>query len=220
MIDNYGDFKIVDGLDEININDLYFDEYYSRKENVSFKLLSNCLVIKELENALKPGKFVKRYSISKAEDNNNNGFECFFYDYLYGNNINISKFIKLLRNNLINTDIFNISITEVKAVRVFSPFYKPKKINKPQKWTISHVVKAILSGQIKKGVCEMHLTDDYALDDSVNFGKGSIEVLNLCKDLVEEPSGWWINIENATDKFIELGINCYQFDYNKVYFEV
>lgn len=220
MIDNYGDFKIIDGLDEIKLNDLYFDEYYSRKENVSFKLLSNCLVIRELDNALKPGKLVKKYSISKVDDNNNNGFEYFFCDYIYRNNIKLSKFIELLKNNLVDTDKFNISISEVKSVRVFSPFYKPKKINIPKKWTVSHVVKAILSGQIKKGVCKMHLSDDYAYDNSVNFGKGSIKVLNLCKDLVEGPSGWWVNIENSTDKFIELGINCYQFDYNKLYFEI
>ncbi|PJI10244.1 MULTISPECIES: DUF3846 domain-containing protein [Clostridium] len=210
--------KLVKTLNNISINDLGFEEWYSFNENVYFKFYDNSLRIFSLENAMKKGKKVTRYSVySKIY---NNGFKAAFLNYLNDLQLNIVEFIsKLQEDEIKETSELGIRMTLEKGVRVFNPFYIPKKIKEPAKWRISQVIKAVMSGQIIKGKCTMHLTDDYAYDNSTNFGKREINVLELCKELVENPNGWWIKKEKEVKEFKIVGVHCYNFNYNEVYFK-
>ena len=49
---------------------------------------------------------------------------------------------------------------------------KIRPIKTPEKWTLPHVWKAILSGQIYMGQCDGRYTDDYAYDAAVDFKSG------------------------------------------------
>ncbi|MCR3758475.1 DUF3846 domain-containing protein [Clostridium felsineum] len=212
--------KLIKTLKNIDINDLGFEEWYSFNENVYFKFYNTSLRIFSLENAMKRGKEVSIYSIYSK--NHNNNFKTLFFSRLNDLGLSIIEFISKLKNKKVKeTDEIGINITLEKGVRVFNPFYIPKDFKEPDKWKIQHIVKAILSGYVIKGECTRYLTDDYTYDAETNFGKGEIDVLELCKDLVENTSGWWVSKEeNSKDLngYKILGVNCYSFNYNQIYF--
>lgn len=59
----------------------------------------------------------------------------------------------------------------------------------PKKWTLPHVVRAIVNGQFTRLVCKYHHRNDTDLE---NYGEGlELDPIELAKELVEHPSGWW-----------------------------
>lgn len=78
-----------------------------------------------------------------------------------------------------------------KGVRTFSPFVEAKPLaDRPKKWGLPHVVRALLAGQAEP-VCNYSFTDDYAYDASVNNQTGTKPgALAMARELVESPSGW------------------------------
>lgn len=213
--------KIYKNLNNFTINDFAYKDCYSKEENIYFRIYSSSLKIKDLNNAMKKGQDVNIYSVSF--DYNYDSFLVNFSNYLLKNKLDFKSFVELLLNGNIpaNNDI-SVNYDNTKGVRVFTPFAESKNIKIPAKWNISHVIKGIMSGQINNGECEMYLTDDYKLDAALNFRNGNkLDILDLCKDLVEAPSGWWINVEeNKDNNYIALGVNQCSFNYNKVYFSL
>lgn len=214
--------RIVESLKNIDINELTnHEEFYSKNENVYFKFYKDNLYIWEMENAMKVGKEVIQYCISNISISN---FIENFFDYLYELQIkNIVEFISRLKKGQIKeTEALKIKVSTQKGVRVFSPFYVPKPIKVPSKWKISHIVKAILSGQISKGQCEQKLSDDYSFDAATNFGKKPLNILEFCKELVEDPSGWWTHEDEKSEypQLKKLSVNLHSFNYNSVYFDL
>jgi hypothetical protein len=201
-----------------SINDLTFDdlannsnEYFFRKENISFKRYRglNCeseIHVKDLKNALKPGKEVKEY-IFKG-----NMWDVLYFTY----DVQVSEVLeKLYKQEVRNIEYMS---RQHKGIRIFSPFAEIVPIKTPGKWTLSHVWKSILSGQIKSGQTNLYLTDDYAHDAATNFGKGEIDVVAFAKKIIEDPSGWWVAVGKETEELIHLSVSCHTFDYKTLFY--
>lgn len=181
------------------------------------KIYADAMYITDLTNALKAGQICKEFTVYMSVFNRvKQLFAHEFQNWL--DDWPMEEFIKKLlidHNDFMGIDV---SGKELKAVRVFSPFVAIKPIKIPAKWTLAHVWKAILSGQISTAEKRMHLTDDYAHDSAYNFGKGPIDPLILAQEIITSPSGWWVNIKDVQKEVIELGLNCHHFDYNTLYF--
>ena len=109
----------------------------------------------------------------------------------------------------------------LKSMNVFTPFKQISPIKIPKKWTLPHVWKAILSGQIYYGECAGRYTDDYAYDASVDFGIGREKHLpTFALQLIENPSGWRVYPEKDEDDRIQLSVCCHSFDLNTLYFDL
>ena len=192
-----------------------YNSYYFMDINAYIHFYRDSAVIIDLTDALKTGKKCKRYYIEHKEWRN----EGIWSDLV---NNGITTF-KELHNNVmagLNIDTLKVTITEEKAVNTFSPFVEIKPIKKPEKWTIAHVWKAILAGQIYKGVKDGRYTDDYAYDAAVNFQRGSrIHLPSLAKKVIESSSGWRVCVNKEENGIIQLSFNCYSFDCNTLYFD-
>ncbi|MGP9039208.1 hypothetical protein ACT1WM_22290, partial [Bacillus stercoris] len=201
----------------------YFGTVYVEAEKLAVSLYDNAMRIYSLTNALKRGKTVKKHVVNFFASTHIEEKEVI---HMYMDSLNISfseLIIKAISNDLpdmemgSNRSVNNIH-EEEKAVRVFSPFTKPKKVNPHTKWTIQKVAKAILAEQITKGVRRMTLTDDYAYDAAVNFRKGEImDLVSFARDLIERPYGWWVRVDEVTDKTMKLSVSCHHFDYRTLY---
>jgi hypothetical protein len=193
-----------------------YNERYVKNLNIRLKVYDDSMYITDLTNALKTGKTCTRYII-RMDELSSNSFAYDFVNWL--DDWSFEEFIKALKTNGSFRTV-HVSKTEIKGINVFSPFVSLKPIKQPRKWTLTHIWKAILSGQIKKAYKTMHLTDDYAFDAANNFGKGKISAMELAKDLIESPSGWWVSDGEEKDGCIPIGVHCHHYDYNVVYFEV
>jgi len=193
---------------------------YLKELCVHLKFFANSLYITDLKNALKTGKVCKTYIVSSQ--NCQSSFDFFFFNWLQRRDMKVSEFMQGLlagNYNSAKTDL-NISIREGKGIRTYSPFSEVKPIKIPSKWTIQHVWKAIIAGQISYGICNGVYTDDYAYDAASNFRQGEINVLNLAKKIIKSPSGWWVTATAPQNGNIKLSVNCGQFNYNTVFFEI
>jgi hypothetical protein len=198
-------------------NEDLFDrhEQYVKPVKVMLKVYDDSMIIIDLANALKVGKKCTRYVI-RMEDSFTNKFAHDFFNWL--DDWSINEFIDSLLKNGTFRGITVIK-TELKGINVFSPFAEIKPIRVPEKWTLPHVWKAILAGQIKSAYKESQYTDDYALDAAMNFWQGKINPVELAQKLIEHPSGWWVRAETGKNGMISLSVNCHHFDYNKLLFD-
>ena len=95
----------------------------------------------------------------------------------------------------------------LKSMNVFTPFKEIKPIKVPTKWTLPHVWKAILSGQIYEGRCDGRYTDDYAYDAAVGFRSGvRLYLPSFAKELIESPSGWSVRADHTDGDQVQLSI--------------
>jgi hypothetical protein len=204
-------------LKDSNIEINSYISAYIQDINIYIHSFSNSLTIIDLQNALKTGLTCKRYSITLKEYNNNTNVLC----ELYNNNLKTVKEIyQSITEGSFNIETLQIETGEEKSMRTFSPFTEIKPIKKPEKWTISHIWKAILSGQIYKGECRGNYTDDYAYDATVNFHEGrKLNLIYLAKEVIESPSGWWVSSKELSNGIIELSFNCHHFNNNTLYFD-
>ena len=105
-------------------------------------------------------------------------------------------------------------LDRIKSVRLMPldlATIKPLKI-KPKKWTIPHIIRALINGQYENLRSCYTFTDDYAFDNSVNFQEGPIvDGIQFAAKIIKNPSGWWV-MEGHESK---LGINCHGFNSNE-----
>ncbi|MBX4272028.1 hypothetical protein [Clostridium estertheticum] len=212
--------KILENLKGMGINEFIYDDYYILEENIYLQFYRSSLYIKDLTNAMKRGKEVNFYILSNADKSKFENFKLDFFNHLLENNLSLTDFIKkVLCGEIIDTDTILIKSMKEKGVKTFNPFYIGKAMAQPTKWKIGNIVKAILSGQIYEGKCDSMLSDDYSRDAENNFYKGRIDLLELCKELIESPSGWWVsNSIKEVEKGTEISVNCYNHNNNTVYF--
>jgi hypothetical protein len=211
--------KIYETANNFEIQQLGWEDNYFEKENAYIHMYNDSVLIIDLENALKTGKNCTEYRITAVNWNQN--FRCDILNFLSCNDISLSNFIEMLKGDSLPEsfgETLEVRKSEVKGVRVFSPFAKIKNIKTPKKWNTGNIVKAILTGQIVNAKKDMYLTDDYAGDATNNFGKGEIIALELAKNICESPSGWWISVDSENEKEITLSVNCHHFDYNTLVF--
>lgn len=221
----YPDLKALDnagrGLDDLRI---YGDMVYIEKEKIQISVRENALIVRDITDAMKQGKTVKEVMLIFMDFRDYQ--EPPLQNYLLSLNLSDSAIIETL---LYHTDQLPtpehedliIKEKEHKAKDIFSPYYKPKKVNPLTKWTVNKVVKAILAEQVTKAQTDMILTDDYAHDNAVNFHqKTAIPLYSFAKELTESPSGWSVYVDEKTDTYIKLSVNCHHFDYKTFYIAV
>jgi len=210
--------KINETLKGKDLFNLRIDENYFREENCYVKTYRNSIIFIDLRNAFQARKTVSEYRI---QDNNkfSDDVEIEVSDWLSQNNIDLKEFYYMLINDDVPSNFpVEINKSELNSTRVYSPFSELKPIKEPKKWNIGHVKKALLTGQISSGKCDLYLTDDYARDNANNFGRGDINVMELAKKIIERPSGWWVSVDKENDEYIVLSVNCHHFDYNTLVF--
>ena len=114
----------------------------------------------------------------------------------------------------------HVYASALKSINVFTPFKEIKPIKVPAKWTLPHVWKAILSGQIYEGKCDGRYTDDYAYDAAVGFRSGvRLYLPSFAKALIESPSGWRVYADHTDGDQVQLSVDCYTFNLNTLQFD-
>lgn len=189
---------------------------YFAEENCRIQFFRSSIYITDLSNGMKTGKECNK----KVFYTNNQNFGNLNEMRVTLNNQGFETFTDLLQAKSIPD--FEMERKTVKGVRTFSPFVEVKPIKEPQKWTASHLAKAILSGQVFHGVSEGHYTDDYARDSERNFGRGgTVNLEEVARDLIEDrSSGLWFRHEVLDSGITEIGISTYSYDYKKFSFDV
>ena len=171
------------------------------------------IAITDLTNAMLPGKTCKRIVLQPEDEYSPNvmhaGLDTFraVYDTFFVREEKPDMECRIWKSDL-------------KASRVFSPFRKIRPIKTPEKWTLPHVWKAILSGQIYMGQCDGRYTDDYAYDAAVDFKSGmELHLPSFARRLIEEPSGWHVYPDKTRGNVTYLSVNCYSFNLNTLHYD-
>lgn len=202
--------------------------FYCLDRKMRFQMFSDQLRVTELTNALKRGKECIEITLVETE-----GCDILNTWHRLGNDIDLllneagveldraeetgskQRFGPDARLESIDGRSLKVYRSAITGVRVYSPFTSVNRLKSiPKKWTIPHVIRGLLNGQIKV-TNDMTLTDDYARDAADNFGKGKkIDCHEFAKDLICRPSGWWISTNSGKLKSgNEIGINCHHFNY-------
>ena len=196
--------KIIKNLK--NINDISYGVTYVEQPQIRIGKYGDSICFTDLTNAL------SNKSCETIYFNTRMNFYDFLGDFPLENFLeNIPKKIYSNKKDCLES-LGYLKIKEEK--KVFSPFKKVKEIIYPEKWTLPHVWKAILAGQVEKIICRGEYTDDYAYDSSINFNKKQKDQLLFARDLIEEPSGW--RVSKVEDDKV-LSVCCHLFNLNNVY---
>jgi hypothetical protein len=173
----------------------------------------------DLTNALSTGKECRTLSVNLPWEIAHNGrgeTACHFY------NSGAKTFKQMYERYFVGTEKDGGERYEGhrKGVETFTPFKCVAPIKTPSKWTLAHVWKAILSGQIYAGEVDGHYSDDYAGDAACNFGTGrSIDLINFASDLIESKGGWYVRVDKQEGQKAVLSVNCHSFDCNTLCFD-
>mgnify|MGYP001278516363 CR=1 FL=1 len=205
--------KIIDDINALGFEDLAncYDDLYFRAQNIRLKQYRDYagaveLHITDLTNALKPGKDVTHYIFKGPM------WEVLFFTY----DEPVSSVLERLYRQKVRGVEYRTRT--LKSMRVFSPFVKAKPLTPPSKWTLQHVWKAILAGQITAGRTDLYLTDDYAWDNATNFGRGEVDIMAFARKIIEHPDGWRVRIDREDERRIFLRVHCHSFDYKTLVF--
>lgn len=213
--------KIIEEFEKLENS---WDDIYVKDLQVYTRMYDDAMTIKDLRNALKIGKTCKEYYFRIKSE--------FFHKI--NTKIAINNIIRNLKitekdfiNNLIASKYDNeefkelkLTIRELKSIETYSPFVEIKQVKPPRngKWNLGHIWKSIMSGQMSHGKTNYYLTDDYAYDNAVNFGKGKVDLQELVKQLIENRSGWWCKKDKEDSNFVTLSVCCHTFDSKTLYF--
>jgi hypothetical protein len=199
-----------------------FEPLYFEAGLVKFKSYRGDISLVELTNAMKSGKSCISYSFCDLDD-------CSALNWFVSRSFNWSAILEELgalpwderakEYDPITLDGVKVYRREQKAIRVYSPFnlavMKPLK-EEPKKWTLRHVLRALVNGQFQELKCDGRYSDDYALDAADNFGRGKIEsAKSFAKRIMESPSGWWTHKNGGW-----VSICCHHFDSNSFVFKL
>lgn len=175
--------------------------------------------ITDLANAAKVGKSCVIWTISQKHDPK----DWFLSPPSVLNAVcgssDIVEAVQALRSGNYSEKVDNIEVRsrECKGVNVFSPFASVKPVKVPTKWTISHIWKAIYTGQIVAAHRDYRYTDDYAYDAASNFGEGDLSgeaLAELAEEIIEDGySGWWVHLNKIDENgryIIDLGLHSFE----------
>lgn len=181
---------------------------------------ANSLVLTDITNALKVGKECQGYAINVWPAspaalhnfwNKAGGTPEKVWEYLEALDFaeNYSEKMNDAGSGEITLTVYRRS---VKGVRMYSPFalanMKPLK-EIPSKWTVRHAIRALVNKQVEGVRKNYYLTDDYAGDAASNFRKGEIDPIDLARQVMEAPDGWWSSLDGNSVKLV-----CHTFDSN------
>jgi len=169
------------------------------------------IVIKDLRNALTPGRECERLVL---EPENVYSSECLFSG--------LNTFHEVYDKFYVHGELPDCRAyrSQIRSMQTFTPFKLIRPIQPPAKWTLPHVWKAILSGQVFDGQVDGRYTDDYAYDAAMNFRSGvKLHLPSFAQELIESPSGWHVTASGQDDGIISLSVNCYSFHFNTLLFD-
>lgn len=181
---------------------------------------NRALSLTMLANAQKAGAVCERYVFDLANQEMR-GHQALCHlvnsvDYVLTDLLKVLKVMDFSRGTV---ELFGFKVRRVEepAIRVFSPFHldriKPLT-HEPKKWTVRHVLRAVVNGQYDTLRCSGKYTDDYAFDAEVGFQRGRIaSPLAFVQKIIEFPSGW--KAYGKEDGVV--GISCHTFDCNEVH---
>jgi len=196
------------------------NEFYIKDQNVMISFYADSIRFVELENAMKPGKTCEVVSICFDRWNDEKSFVGVMNELKPAD---IASLVQIIREELYEFEnLASVYVKQRPSIKTFSPFVTVKPIKKPEKWTRTHVYKAIMSGQIQSAKQVYYYTDDYAGDAADNFRKGwKIDLYGLARELVSTSSdGYYIreDAERSADEKTILRLNCYHFDSKELVF--
>ena len=168
-----------------------------------------CIV--DLRNALIPGRECERLVLQP--------YDPYSSGCLYSG---LNTFREVYEKFFVRRELpdCHVYASALKSINVFTPFKEIKPIKVPAKWTLPHVWKAILSGQIYEGKCDGRYTDDYAYDAAVGFRSGvRLYLPSFAKALIESPSGWRVYADHTDGDQVQLSVDCYTFNLNTLQFD-
>lgn len=187
------------------------DSGYFADINAYILAKAHWIRIIDLTNAMIPGKKCRYVDVQHRERQPKLPLfaECETFEDVYNRFFNAET--------VEDADVYT---GEYHSIRTFTPFKRIKPIKTPEKWTIAHVWKAMLSGQIYAGRCDGYYTDDYAYDAAVNFRQDErLHIPSFAKRIIESPDGWRVWVNKVDGSCIQLSVNCCTFDTNTLFFD-
>ena len=188
----------------------YDSQYLEHKERIYKVKIWNhdSFIITDLTNAGKRGTVCNELSVNTRYG----APDLAYWNELLANHTN--ELLEATTNKELPQELekenFNFYFREHESKRLLAldlSTIKPLK-EEPKKWTLPHVVRAIVNGQYQGLRCKYRYLDDTCQD----FGKGEIkDPINFVKGIVEEPSGWWTH-KNTTGV---ITVCCHHFDSNE-----
>ena len=197
--------------DTIDLNDRerQYLKYGDRLYRVKIWSGGENVVITDVTDAGKRGKICPALSIDSRYVKN----ACPCLDLLYNHLHKLFELTtaKQLPGETLSFDErLNFYVQEIESKRLLPldlSIIRPLE-KEPKKWTIPHVIRAIVNGQYKNLRCKYRHLDDTCQD----FGRGEIlEPISFIQGIVESPSGWWVSKNN--DGTVTLC--CHSFDSNE-----
>lgn len=199
----------------VHIYDLeqHRDVYYA-DINAHIKVYNDTVVITDLTNAMQRGKTCKEYTIyANPWRMDETGLSLSeIVELMTPECDTIAELMQAIRQKEGIHEVCgsSLSIKEVQATRIFSPFYTPKQAKLGETLTATTITRAIIAGKISSVKTTARYTDDYALDAAENFYQGEVDLQNFAREIYEDPKGWsfyW------GDSHKEIHAAHYHFDY-------
>lgn len=177
--------------------------------------------ITDLANAAKVGKSCTIWTVEQKHDLRESFLDIPEMLAAVCGSSEISEIVKKLRcGDFLETSAdggITVYSRKRKGVETFSPFAKVNPVKVPSKWTISHVWKAIYSGQIVAAHRDYRYTDDYAYDAAYNFGERDLsgdDLADLAEKIIEDGySGWSVHCDTIDENgnyIIDLALHSFE----------
>lgn len=169
---------------------------YFAEENCRIEFYRTSIYITDLSKAMKSGKECEKKTFYTSNQQFGNVGEM----GVTLRNQGIETYSDLLKAKSLPE--FQSEVKMVKGVRVFSPFAEVKPIQEPNKWTVNHLAKAILSGQIYHG--------DLSANTSTGFETMGIDLPDMARKMIEEPTKQlWFTANKQEDGQIHVSLRDY-----------
>lgn len=197
------------------------DDLYIEDLCVKISKYDRSITIVDLSNASKSGKICKEWKICVNYHCNDFYNPAELCEAVTGCT-DIVNIVNALRSDFNDYAEFKngdicLYVRDCKGVDVFTPFASVNPVKVPKKWTLSHIWKAIYSGQIVAARRDYRYTDDYAYDNATNFGEGELDgdsLADLAEKIIESNySGWWVNLNRIDENgnyIIDLGLHSFE----------
>lgn len=154
--------------------------------------------VTDLTNAGRRGKFCKVVEIFCAAGTSEKRAKA-VTDGLLGPTLNYLAGAGPAESKFMHRGGWHVNRSLVAGKHVFAHESQLKAVYKllkeePEKWTIPHVVRALVNGQAHDCRCESYTSDN---DDMDRKRKGPRDAIAFARELVNDPSGWWVKPEDG-----------------------
>ena len=201
----------------------YLIEHKNRLYEIHF--YNVYVYVRDITDAYVPGKICPKLSLDyyKDKDNPSNVYNLFF-----NKESDLHEILQATTDQKVpekdkykEYKAYAVNHREYNKSMLFFPIYNMERIKPlkkyPRKWTLPLVIRCLVNEQYYSFECNGIYTDDYAWDNQNNCFRGpknKESVLNLCKDIVESPSGWRAWKDSKEEK---VHLCCHSFNLNEFF---